>query len=66
MAAAVEAVKATGVEAAAAASLAVTGVAPFHYPGTTVLGTYLISNTVAAVGRYVGDLKCLATLAIQK
>jgi hypothetical protein len=50
VAAAAGAVKATGVGAAAAASLAAVGVAPFHYPGTTVLGTYLTSNTVAGVG----------------
>ncbi len=50
MAAAAAAVMATGVMAAAAASLAVAGVAPFHFTGTTVQGTYLTSNTVAGVG----------------
>ena len=40
----------TGVVAAAAASLVAAGVAPFHFPGTTVQGTYLTSNTVAGVG----------------
>ncbi len=48
--AAAAAVKATGVAGAVVASLAATGVAPFHYPGTTVLGRYLTSNTVAGVG----------------
>jgi hypothetical protein len=50
VAAAAAAVMATGVMAAAAASLAVAGVAPFHFTGTTVQGTYLTSNTVAGVG----------------
>ncbi len=48
--AAAAAVMATGVAAAAAASLVAAGAAPFHFPGTTVQGTYLISNTVAGVG----------------
>jgi hypothetical protein len=50
VAAAAEAVTAMGVAAAAAASLVAAGVAPFHFPGTTVQGTYLTSNTVAGVG----------------
>ncbi len=37
------AVMATGVAAAAAALLAAAGVAPFHFPGTTVQRTYLTS-----------------------
>jgi hypothetical protein len=45
--AAAAAVTAMGAAAAAAASLAAAGVAPFHFPGTTVQGTYLTSNTVA-------------------
>ncbi len=49
-AAAAAAVIAMGVVAAAAASLAAAGVAPFHFPGTTVQGTYLTSNTVGGVG----------------
>ncbi len=40
----------TGVTGAAAASLVAAGAAPFHFPGTTVQGTYLTSNTVARVG----------------
>ncbi len=41
----------TGVAAAAAASLVAAGVAPFHFPGTTVQGMYRTSNsTVAGVG----------------
>jgi hypothetical protein len=43
-------VMATGVPAAVVASLAAAGMAPFHFPGTTVQGTYLTSNTVAGVG----------------
>ncbi len=50
VAAAAAAVMATGVAAAAVVSLAAAGVAPFHFPGTTVQGTYLTSNTVAGVG----------------
>jgi hypothetical protein len=50
VAAAAAAVKVTGVVAAAAVSLAAVGVAPFHFPGTTVQGTYLTSNSVAGVG----------------
>ncbi len=48
--AAAAAVTATGVAAEAVASLVAAGVAPFHFPGTTVQGTYLTSNTVAGVG----------------
>jgi hypothetical protein len=43
-------VMATGMVAAAAASLVVAGVASFHFPGTTVQRTYLTTNTVARVG----------------
>ncbi len=50
VAAAAAAVTAMGVAAAAAASLAAAGVAPFHFPGTTVQVAYLTSNTVAGVG----------------
>ncbi len=50
VAAAAAVVMATVVAAAAAASLAAVGVATFHFPGTTVQGTYLTSNTVAGVG----------------
>ncbi len=50
VAAAVAAVTATGVAAAAVASLAAAGVATFHFPGTTVQGTYLTSNIVVGVG----------------
>ncbi len=48
--AAVAVVTATGVAAAVAVSLVAAGAAPFHFPGTTVQGTYLTSNTVAGVG----------------
>jgi hypothetical protein len=44
------AVTATVVAAAAAASLAAAGVETFHFPGATVRGTYLTSNTVVGVG----------------
>ncbi len=50
VAAAAVAATAMGVAATAAASLAAAGVAPFHFPVTTVQGTYLASNTVAGVG----------------
>jgi hypothetical protein len=50
VAAVAAAVKVTGVAAVVAASLLVAGVAPFHFPGTTVLGRYLTINTVAGVG----------------
>ncbi len=50
VAAAAVAVMAMGVAVAAAASLAAVGVAPFHFLGTTVQGTYLNSNSVAGVG----------------
>jgi hypothetical protein len=48
--AAAVAVMATGVAAAVAASLMAAGVAPFQFPGTTVQGMYLTSNTVAGIG----------------
>jgi hypothetical protein len=50
LAAAAAAVTAMVLAVAAAASLAAAGVAPFHFPETTVQGTYLTSNTVAGVG----------------
>ncbi len=50
VAAVAAAVMPTGVAAAVAASLATAGVAPFHFPGTTVQGRYLTSNTVAGMG----------------
>ncbi len=50
VAAAAAAVTATVLAVAAAASLAAAGVAPFHFPGTTIQGMYLTSNTVTGVG----------------